>query len=135
MKTRALLLSAALLAISPPALVGCPPSGGDDDDATAGRSFDDLCPINCTQQEQCYGLQNQTMQECVDQCITWRTDDLDRMGDVCDELLFDLRECEYALSCADWDVFLEGTWNDGEPCAAEAQRFHIEEDCMAGSNR
>ena len=134
MKTLATSLSAALVGLLAVALAACPLGDDDDDDAGETRSFEELCPINCAQQEECHGLQGLTMQECIDQCIGWRTDDLDRMGDTCDELLFDLRECEYALSCDDWAIFLEGAANEGEPCAEEFQAFHIEHDCMAGAN-
>jgi hypothetical protein len=134
MNTLATSLSAAALGIFAVALVACPLSSGDDDDAAETRSFEELCPINCEQQELCYGLQGLTMQECIDQCIDWRTEDLDRMGDTCDGLLFDLRECEYALSCEDWEIFLDGPGNEGDPCADEMQAFHFDNDCMGGAD-
>jgi hypothetical protein len=123
--------SAGLLAAL--ALAACP-STNNNNRGLETRSFEEMCPTLCDNQEDCYGLQGQTMQECVDECVGWRNDDLERMGDTCDTLLFDLRECEYALSCADWDIFLEGGFNDGEPCAAEAQAFHLENDCMSGAD-
>ena len=107
-----------------------PPDQGQDPAA----ALKELCPVNCDLIEQCYGLaQDETLADCVAQCIEWRTEDLDRMNDTCDELMIDLLECQYYLSCADYDDYHNYGQEIDDPCGPEFEEYHFTNDCMGGA--
>jgi hypothetical protein len=124
-------------------VVGCPDDEQNDVGEDQGyrdpgqdpnASLEELCPINCDLVEQCYGLEpGETLADCIAQCIEWRTEDLDRMGDTCDGLLIELLECQYRLSCDDYDHYHQIGQEIGDPCGPEFEAYHFTENCMGGA--
>ena len=116
-------------------LVACP-----DDESLNGDSGDqpdlaELCAVNCDTIELCYGLQSgETLDDCIDQCVEWRQEDLDRMGTTCDALLFELLECQYNLSCDDYIEYHEEGPGPDHPCVEKFEEYHFTEDCMSGAS-
>jgi hypothetical protein len=118
--------------------IACPELESSDEgpgNADTGASLRELCGVNCDTIDSCYGLGvDEAKEDCIDQCVEWRQEDLDRMDSTCDEILMELLECQYNLSCDDYVEYHEEGPGSNHPCIEVFNEYHVTEDCMSGSN-